>query len=254
MKVVTTGAPRRRASDATSRSRPKRRTSTSTTITGRSAARIRSAISSTHSMSASGSTGLFGRRGCGSTCAATMWRGRRIGEEDLIAGHFAIDRGLAVDRSRLVVQQEAAHALARARRTGYHDDWRALRIGAGDRIDKIERTGPVGCDRNAEPKVIARRGIGGEADGRLMAQREVRENPALLDHLVERQHEIARNAEDLARAVLLQAQQKRFGKAGNVGLPSAGARASRPPFPTKDTGGTPALQASRPLQSFDHRP
>jgi hypothetical protein len=153
-------------------------------------------------------------------------RARRIGEEGLVAGHLAIDRGLAVDRARLMVQQEAAHALARARRAGYDDHRRALRIRAGDRIDEVERTRPIGCDRDAEPQMIARRRIGGEADGRLMAQGEVRENPALLDHLVERQHEVARNAEYLARAMLLQARKQRLGKAGNGSLPDSYFRAA----------------------------
>jgi hypothetical protein len=44
--------------------------------------------------------------------------------------------------------------------------------------------------------VIARRGIRGEADAGLVAQREVPEDPAFLDDLEERQHEIAGNSED----------------------------------------------------------
>ena len=60
-------------------------------------------------------------------------RGRRIGQHRLIAGDLAEHRKLGVDRARLMMQQEAARALARARRAGDHHDRRALGIGAGDR-------------------------------------------------------------------------------------------------------------------------
>ena len=67
-------------------------------------------------------------------------------------------------RARLMVQQEAARALARARRAGDHHHRRALRVGAGDRVDEVERAGAVGDDRNAEAAVVARRRVGREAD------------------------------------------------------------------------------------------
>lgn len=49
-----------------------------------------------------------------------------------------------------------------------------------------------------------------------MAQRVVREDPALLDHLVERQHEIAGDAEDFAGAVVLQTLQQGDGEHGAI--------------------------------------
>ena len=80
-----------------------------------------------------------------------------------------------------MVQQEAAGALARAGRAGDHHHRRALGIGAGDRVDQVEGAGAVGDDRDAEAAVIARRRIGREADRRLVAEREVRQDAAFLD-------------------------------------------------------------------------
>src|SRR6185503_364972 len=51
-------------------------------------------------------------------------------------------------------------------------------------------------------------GIGSEADARLVAQRVVRKDPAVLDHLEEWQHEVARDPEDFAGAVVLQGLQQ----------------------------------------------
>src|SRR5207245_8994291 len=86
----------------------------------------------------------------------------------------------------------------------------ARRVGARDRIDQVEGTGPEGHDRDAEARVIACRRIGREAHARLMAQRVMRQDPALLDHLEEWQHEVSGNAENLARAVVLEALQQRY--------------------------------------------
>src|SRR5262249_39152272 len=59
--------------------------------------------------------------------------------------------------------------------------------------------------------IVAGGGIGREADGGLVAQRVVRQDRAVLDDLEERQHEIARDAEELARAVGLQGVEERGG-------------------------------------------
>ena len=103
---------------------------------------------------------------------------------------------------------EAAAALARARSPGDDDDRRALGICARNGVDQVERARPIGDHGHTQTGVVARRGIGSEADTRLVAQRVVREDPAVLDHLEERQHEIARDPEDFAGAVVLQALQQ----------------------------------------------
>ncbi len=128
-----------------------------------------------------------------------------------------------------MVDHEAAGALARAGRAGDHHDRRALGIGAGDGIDQVERAGAESDHGDAEAAVVARRRVGREADARLVAQRVVRENPALLDDLEERQHEIARNPEDFAGAVVLEALQQRGRERGHgASLRVRGTNANRP--------------------------
>jgi hypothetical protein len=96
------------------------------------------------------------------------------------------------------MQQEARDALARAGRARDHHDGRSLGIGARDGVDEVEGTGAIGDDGNAQAAVIARGGICRESHRRLMAQGDIRQDAALLDHLEQRQHEISGDAEDLA--------------------------------------------------------
>ncbi len=110
------------------------------------------------------------------------------------------------------MQQIAAGAFARARRAGDHHHRRAFGIGAGYRVHQVEGAGAVGDDRDAEAAVIARRGVGGEADRRLMTEREVRQHLAFLDDLEQRQHEVARDTENLPGAVSFQAFEQSGGK------------------------------------------
>ena len=237
MKVVTTGRPSLRASVADpllEAVAPDLHVDDDRRPAWRSASRSR--ISSAHSASASGSAARRGSSGTGRSRGAHHvarhldvdrqralagaaqhardlgGRRGRIGQHRLVAGDLPEHRELGVDRARLVVQQEPARALARARRAGDHHHRRALRIGAGDRIDQVEGAGAVGDDRDAEAAMVARRRIGREADRRLMAQRVVRQDPAFLDHLEQRQHEIARDAEDLAGPVILQPVEQRGGE------------------------------------------
>ena len=136
-------------------------------------------------------------------------RGRRIVQHRLVAGDFAEDRKLGINRAGLVMQQEAAGTLARARRARDHHDRRTLRIGAGDRIHHVEGAGTVGDDRDAEARVVACRRVRREADCRLVAECEMRKDAAFLDHLEQRQHEIAGNPEDFACAMVLESLQER---------------------------------------------
>jgi hypothetical protein len=114
-----------------------------------------------------------------------------------------------------MVQHESAGAFAGTWRAGNNHHRRTLGISAGGRIDDIEGPCPVGHDRDAKPEVIARCRIGGEAYCRLVRQREMRENAALFDHLVERQNEVARYSEDFPGAVVLQALQERVRELGH---------------------------------------
>lgn len=152
-----------------------------------------------------------------------LGRASGIVEHRLVAGDLAKHRELGVDAARLVMQQEAARALARARRAGDHHHGRALRVGAGDCIDQVERAGPIGDHGDAQALVIARGRVGREADPRLVAQRVVRQDARFLDRLVERKDEIARDAENLARAVLLQALEQRGRERGHASRARASA-------------------------------
>ena len=55
--------------------------------------------------------------------------------------------------------------------------------------------------------------------GRLMAQREIRQDVAFFDDLEQRQHKIAGNAENLVGAVVLQRLEQSMGKRRHGNLP-----------------------------------
>src|SRR6185312_7991105 len=86
---------------------------------------------------------------------------------------------------------------------------------ARDRVDDIEGAGAIGHDRDAQAAVIACRGIRREADRRLVAQGEIRQDAAFLDHLEQRQHEVTGNAESLARAMIPKRRKQDVSKAGH---------------------------------------
>ncbi len=135
-------------------------------------------------------------------------RAHRVAEHGLIAGDLLEDAGLRVERAAHVVQPPARRALGNARRARHHDDRHPLRVAARDRVHEIERPRAPGRDRDREAAPEPRCRVRREADGRLVAQRVERQRPALLHDLEERQHEIARDAEDLARPMLAQRIQQ----------------------------------------------
>ncbi len=143
--------------------------------------------------------------------------GCRIGQHRLVAGDLAEYRELGVHGAGLMMQKKPALPLQRAGRACDHHHRRALGIGAGNRIDDVEGARAIGDDRDADPAMKAGRGIGGKADRRLMAQFEMRQDPRLLDRLVERQHEVARNAEDFTGAMRLERAQENGCKRGHAG-------------------------------------
>jgi hypothetical protein len=62
------------------------------------------------------------------------------------------------------MERKAAGALVRTGGAGDHHNRRPLGIGAGNGIDQIEGARPVGDHRHAQSGVVARRGVGREAD------------------------------------------------------------------------------------------
>ena len=176
MKVVTTGMPSRRARSATLASSPKRRTSTSTIITGRPAAARRAMISSAQVGNRLGDR----RRGAsmaGDGGAARAHhvardldidrprllerhaehagdlrrRRRRVVEPRLGAGDLLIDADTAC---RACGPDDAAAAPTRPScapgRAGDHHHRRLLGIGTGDGVDHVEGAGAVGHRSDAE--------------------------------------------------------------------------------------------------------
>ena len=139
-------------------------------------------------------------------------RVRRIVEPNLIAGDLPEHAVLRVQGLGLVMEQKAAAALGRRRRARDHHHRRALGAGAGDRVDQVEGAGAVGDRSHAEPAADPRRAIRREAHARLVAQRVQRQNARFLDHLEERQSEIAGDSEDPGRTVVLERMEERFGE------------------------------------------
>ena len=80
-------------------------------------------------------TGQYARNlGRGGTC---------IRQAGLVAGNFLVDGELRIERLRLVMQQQAGTRFALARRAGDDHHGRLLRVGAGHRVDHVERTRAV---------------------------------------------------------------------------------------------------------------
>jgi hypothetical protein len=118
--------------------------------------------------------------------------------------------------------KEPALPLARTGGARDHDHRRSLGIGARDRIDDVERTRAIGHDGNADAAVKARRCVRRKTHGRLMTQFVMRQDARLLDGLVERQHEIAGDAEDFAGAMRLQRAQQNRCESGHAKLSHGG--------------------------------
>ena len=101
-----------------------------------------------------------------------------------------------------VVQERVVNPLAQAGRAGDHHHGRLLGVGAGDRVANAQAADAVGDAQRAHA-VDAGVGVGREA-GAVLARAADRADRAFLEHRVERQHVVARNAEHVGDAVVLQ--------------------------------------------------
>jgi hypothetical protein len=110
---------------------------------------------------------------------------------------------------------------ALAGRAGHDHDRRLLGERGGDGIHHVERARAVGHDGNAQTRMRAGGGIGREPDRGLVAQGIERQDARFLDHLEECEREIARDPEDLGRAVVLERRQEGERDARRPGLPQA---------------------------------
>jgi hypothetical protein len=113
-----------------------------------------------------------------------------------------------------MVQLQPAGRLVRGRRARQHDQRHALGVGTGDRVDEVERAGAVGHGGDAEPAARTRRRVGGEADGRLVRQRDQRQHAGAFDLAEQRQREVAGNAEHLGRAAAREGVQQLLREGG----------------------------------------
>ncbi len=138
-------------------------------------------------------------------------RGGRVVQDALVAGDLLIHAELRAHGLHLMVQQEAARPLRRARRAGQNHQRRLFREGLGHGVQHVDGPGPVGDGGHAEPPADACGGVGREAEARLVGQGDQRQDAGLLDDLEIRQREVAGDAPDLARAAFLQGVQQCFG-------------------------------------------
>ena len=84
---------------------------------------------------------------------------------------------------------------------GDDDERRFLGVGARDRVEKIEAAGAVRHDADAEAIGDARGAVGGESDGRLVAECDELEPAVLRKSLVQVEDEVSGNAENVPYAL-----------------------------------------------------
>ena len=100
------------------------------------------------------------------------------------------------------MQQRIVNPLAQAGRAGDHHDGRFLGVRPGDRIAHAQAADAI-RDAQRAHAVDAGVGVGREA-GAILARAADRAQRALFEHRVERQDVVARDAEHVADAVVLQ--------------------------------------------------
>ena len=109
-----------------------------------------------------------------------------------------------------MVKLQLAGAFRGARRSRDHHQRRLLGQSAGGGVHHVERTRAVGHGGDAERAVRPARHVRGESDRGLVAQRVERQDPALLHHPEEPEHEVAWNAEDLGRPAIPERLEQRL--------------------------------------------
>ena len=105
---------------------------------------------------------------------------------------------LRVKAPHLVVQQRVARPLRHARRTAQHDHGRLLGIGPRHAVGAAQAAHAVGHAQAAQP-VDPRIGVGREARA-VLPRHPHQLDRALLQHLVQPQHVVARDPEAVADA------------------------------------------------------
>src|SRR5688500_10437924 len=111
--------------------------------------------------------------------------------------YFLVDLELRFEGFHFMVAQQAGFALELAWPARDDDERRLLGVRTRDRVDHVQPACAVGDQTHAEPVRDARGAIGGEANGRFMAEGDDTEPLVVLQRVVQVQHEVAGNSENL---------------------------------------------------------
>src|SRR5688500_2325987 len=111
--------------------------------------------------------------------------------------YFLVDLELRFERFHFMVDEQAGLALELAGPARDDDERRLLGVRTRDRVDHVQPARAVGDQTHAESVRDACRTIGGESNGRLMAEGDDSESGIVLQRVVQVQHKIARNPENL---------------------------------------------------------
>ena len=156
-------------------------------------------------------------------------RGPRVVEDGRVLGDLLIHLELRFKRLHLVVDGHVGASLDAPGAAAQHDNRRLLRVGTRDGVDHVEAAGAVRHAAHADAAPDARRPVGRETDRGLVAQSHQLEPAVVFEGFVEREDEVAGDAEDLADAVpaeLVEEEVAEFHPAGGYLAPASRGRAS----------------------------
>ncbi len=156
-------------------------------------------------------------------------RGPRVVEDGRVLGDLLIHLELRFKRLHLVVDGHVGASLNAPGAAAQHDNRRLLRVGTRDGVDHVEAAGAVRHAAHADTAPDARRPVSRETDRGLVAQSHQLEPAVVFEGFVEREDEVAGDAEDLADAVpaeLVEEEVAEFHPAGGYLAPASRGRAS----------------------------
>ena len=109
-----------------------------------------------------------------------------------------------------MVHEQAGLALELAGSARDDNQRRLLGVGARDRVDHVQPARAVRDETDAESVCDARGAVGGEPDCRLVTERDEPKPLVVLQRVIQIQHEVAGNAEDLSDAGLMQLVEEKL--------------------------------------------
>ena len=144
-----------------------------------------------------------GRLNLSATSMASMnHAGRRplVVDDGAPFDDFLIDLELRFERFHFVVHEQAGLALELAGAARDDNQRRFLGVRAGDRVDHVQPARAIGDETDAEAVGDACGAVGGEPDGGLVAEGDESKPGVVLQRVVQIEHEVAGNAENLLHA------------------------------------------------------